>query len=165
MDLPPEYVFGFNGGFSYKGFNFSMQWSGATHVNKMLQVEYRIPFTNAGKRGLLDYFYKQGWTEENQLGAKYPRAAETSETWNSENSTLWLKDASYIRLKTLTIGYTFTNKRFLKAIGAKSLGLSLNGYNLLTFSPLDILDPESLGNNVGAYPLVKVYSVGVNLNF
>jgi len=91
--------------------------------------------------------------------------AETSETWNSENSTLWLKDASYIRLKTLTIGYTFTNKRFLKAIGAKSLGLSLNGYNLLTFSPLDILDPESLGNNVGAYPLVKVYSVGVNLNF
>lgn len=161
----PEYVFGFNGGFSYKGFNFSMQWSGATHVNKMLQVEYRIPFTNAGKRGLLDYFYKQGWTEENQLGAKYPRAAETSETWNSENSTLWLKDASYIRLKTLTIGYTFTNKRFLKAIGAKSLGLSLNGYNLLTFSPLDILDPESLGNNVGAYPLVKVYSVGVNLNF
>ncbi len=61
--------------------------------------------------------------------------------------------------------HLFTNKRFLKAIGAKSLGLSLNGYNLLTFSPLDILDPESLGNNVGAYPLVKVYSVGVNLNF
>lgn len=161
----PEYVFGLNGGLNYKGFNFSMQWSGATNVNKMMQVEYRIPFTNAGKRGLLDYFYKDGWTEENQLGAKYPRAAETSETWNSEASTLYLRDASYVRLKTLSVGYTFSNKRFLKAVGASSLGLSLTGYNLLTFSPLDILDPESLGNNTGSYPLVKVYSLGVNINF
>ena len=142
-----------------------MQWSGATHVNKMLQIEYRIPFTNAGKRGLLQYFYDNSWTEENQSGATLPRAAETSETWNSENSTLWLRDASYIRLKTLTVGYTFRNNRFLKAIGANSLGLSLNGYNLLTFSPLDILDPESLGNNTGAYPLVKVYSLGINIDF
>lgn len=161
----PEYVFGLNAGLNYKGFNFSMQWSGATNVNKMLQVEYRTPFTNAGKRGLLDYFYKEGWTEENQLNAQYPRAAETSETWNSEASTLYLRDASYIRLKTISLGYTFSKKRFLKAIGANSLGLSLTGYNLLTFSPLDILDPESMGNNEGAYPLVKVYSLGVNINF
>lgn len=161
----PEYVFGLNGGLNYKGFNFSMQWSGAANVNKMMQIEYRIPFTNAGKRGLLDYFYRDGWTEENQLGAKYPRAAEVSETWNAEASTLYLRDASYVRLKTLSVGYTFSNKRFLKAIGASSLGLSLTGYNLLTFSPLDILDPESLGNNTGSYPLVKVYSLGVNINF
>lgn len=161
----PEYTFGLNAGIDFKGFHFSMQWSGAAHVNKMLQIEYRIPFTNAGKRGLLQYFYDNSWTEENQQGATLPRAAETSETWNSENSTLWLRDASYIRLKTLTVGYTFRNKRFLRAIGANSLGLSLNGYNLLTFSPLDILDPESLGNNIGAYPLVKVYSLGVNINF
>lgn len=161
----PEYVFGLNAGFNYKGFNFSMQWSGATNVNKMLQIEYRIPFTNTGKRGLLEYFYKDCWTPENQLGAKYPRAAETSETWNSENSTLWLRDASYIRLKTISIGYTFSKKRFLKAIGANTLGLSISGYNLLTFSPLDIMDPESLGNNNGSYPLVKIYSLGININF
>lgn len=161
----PEYVFGLNAGFNYKGFSFSMQWSGATHVNKMLGLDYRIPFTNGEKRGLLDYFYKKGWTEENQLGAEFPRAAKTSSEWNSLASTLWLRDASYVRLKTLTVGYTFTGKRFLKAIGANSLGLSLNGYNLLTFSPLDILDPESLGNDSGSYPLVKVYSIGINLNF
>lgn len=161
----PEYIFGLNAGVSYKGFNFSMQWSGATNVNKMLEIEYRIPFTNAGKRGLLQYFYDNCWTEEHQQGATLPRAAENSETWNQQPSTLWLRDASYIRLKTITIGYTFTNKRFLKAVGANSLGLSLNGYNLLTFSPLKILDPESLGNNNGAYPLVKIYSVGVNVNF
>lgn len=160
----PEYVFGVNAGFTYKGFNFSMQWSGAAHVNKMLEIEYRVPFTNGGKRGLLDYFYKRGWTEENQLEAEFPRATKDYQ-WNASESTLWLRDASYIRLKTLTVGYTFTNKHFLKAIGANSLGISLNGYNLLTFSPLDIIDPESLGNNTGSYPLVKVYSIGVNLNF
>lgn len=160
----PEYVFGVNAGFTYKGFNFSMQWSGAAHVNKMLEIEYRVPFTNGGKRGLLDYFYKKGWTEENQLEAEFPRATKDYQ-WNASESTLWLRDASYIRLKTLTVGYTFTNKHFLKAIGANSLGISLNGYNLLTFSPLDIIDPESLGNNTGSYPLVKVYSIGVNLNF
>ena len=99
------------------------------------------------------------------MNAKYPRAAETSETWNSENSTLWLRDASYIRLKTISLGYTFTKKRFLKAIGANTLNLSISGYNLLTFSPLDIMDPESLGNNNGAYPLVKIYSLGININF
>lgn len=113
----------------------------------------------------MEYFYKDCWTPENQLGAKYPRAAETSETWNSENSTLWLRDASYIRLKTISIGYTFSKKRFLKAIGANTLGLSISGYNLLTFSPLDIMDPESLGNNNGSYPLVKIYSLGININF
>ncbi len=160
----PEYVFGFNAGFNYKGFNFSMQWTGATNVNKMMDIEYRIPFTNAGGRGLLKYFYENCWTDENQSGT-LPRAAETSETWNSEPSTLWLRDASYLRLKTLTLGYTFSGAGWLGKVGVKSLNLSFSGYNLLTFTGLDFIDPESLTNNNGAYPLVKVYSLGLNLTF
>jgi hypothetical protein len=50
-------------------------------------------------------------------------------------------------------------------VGIKKLGISLTGYNLLTFTPLDFIDPESLTNNNGAYPLVKVYSVGLNVTF
>lgn len=161
----PEYVFGLNGSFEWKGFNFSMQWTGATHVNKMMEIEYRIPFTNAGGRGLLSYFYEQCWTPEHQLGATLPRAAETSESWNSESSTLWLRDASYVRLKSASLGYTFSNKPVLKKLGIKSLGLTLSGYNLLTFSPLDIIDPEGLTTNIGDYPLVKLYSFGLNVNF
>ena len=161
----PEYTFGLNTGFKYKGFNFSMQWTGATHVNKMMEIEFRIPFTNAGKRGLLQYFYDNCWTVENQENATLPRAAETSESWNSEASTLWLRDASYLRLKTLTLGYTFTKKQFLKAIGAESLGISFTGYNLLTFSPLKEMDPESLATNNGGYPIVKTYNIGLNINF
>lgn len=161
----PEYTFGLNMGFNWKGFSLSMQWTGATNVDKQYEVDYRIPFTNAGKRGLLTYFYDGCWTPENQLGAKYPRAAETSESWNSELSTLWIEDASYLRLKSLNIGYTISGKEFLKKIGINSLGITFSGYNLLTFTPLKYIDPEGVTNNSGTYPLVKVYSFGLNLNF
>ena len=161
----PEYVFGMNMGFNWKGFDLSMQWVGSKNVNRMYEIEYRIPYTNAGKRGLLTYFYEGCWTEENQLGAVYPRASETSESWNSEPSTLWLADASYLRLKSLSLSYTLTGKKFLKKLGLTSLGFNFSGYNLLTFSPLKYLDPESNPDNYGEYPLIKVYSFGLNLNF
>lgn len=161
----PEYVFGMNMGFNWKGFDLSMQWVGSKNVNRMYEIEYRIPYTNAGKRGLLTYFYDGCWTEENQLGAVYPRASETSESWNSEPSTLWLADASYLRLKSLSLSYTLTGKKFLKKLGLTSLGFNFSGYNLLTFSPLKYLDPESNPDNYGEYPLIKVYSFGLNLNF
>ena len=161
----PEYVFGMNMGFNWKGFDLSMQWVGSKNVNRMYEIEYRIPYTNAGKRGLLTYFYDGCWTEENQLGAVYPRASETSESWNSEPSTLWLADASYLRLKSLSLSYTLTGKKFLKKLGLTSLGFNFSGYNLLTFSPLKYLDPESNPDNYGEYPMIKVYSFGLNLNF
>lgn len=161
----PEYMSGVNTGFNWKGWNFSMQWVGATNVSRMMDIEYRIPFTNAGKRGLLTYFYDGSWTPENQLNALYPRPAEESESWNSEPSTLWLQDASYIRLKSLNLGYTFGASPFLSKLGISSMGVTLSGYNLLTFSPLKYLDPESNPDRFGDYPLVKLYSLGINVNF
>ena len=142
-----------------------MQWIGATNVNKLLDIEYRIPYTNAGKRGLLSYFYDGCWTPENQTGAVYPRPAETSESWNSENSTLWLMDSSYLRLKNVTVGYRFSGVPWMKKIGISSLALNLSGYNLLTFSPLKYIDPEGVTSRTGDYPLVKLYSLELNINF
>lgn len=165
----PEYTFGVNAGFDYKGFTFSMQWTGATNVDKLMQTDYIIPFTNAGGRGLLKHLYEGCWTPEN-MNAEYPRPAEATETWNfgsgnNPSSTLWLKDSSYIRLKSLNVGYTFRDKPLLKKLGLNSLSLTLSGYNLLTFSPLKLADPESLTTNSGGYPLSKLYSLGLNLNF
>ena len=160
----PEYIFGLNGTFRYKGFSLTMNWIGATNVDKMMAIEYRIPFTNAGSRGLIKYFYEDCWTPYNTDGT-LPRAAETSETWNSANSTLWLRDASYIRLKSLTFGYTFSQNKFFKKLGINSLALTFTGYNLLTFSPMDFEDPETVANNSGQYPLVKTYNIGLNINF
>lgn len=160
----PEYVFGLNASFAYKGFSLTMNWIGATNVSKMMEVEYRIPFTNAGGRGLLKYLYEDCWSPTNQDGT-LPRAAETTENWNSSPSTLWLRDASYIRLKSLILGYTFSGNRFFKKVGISSLGLTLTGYNLLTFSPMDFEDPETITDNLGQYPLVKTFNLGININF
>ncbi|MBQ7771470.1 MAG: TonB-dependent receptor [Bacteroidales bacterium] len=161
----PEYIFGLNTGFNWKGLSFNMQWTAAANVNKILDIEYRIPFTNAGKRGLLSYFYEGCWTPENQQDAIYPRPAETSESWNSEDSTLWLMDSSYIRLKDITLGYTFSGQGWLGKVGISSLGFTFSGYNLVTFSPLKLIDPEGQTTRMGDYPLVKLYSLGLNINF
>lgn len=165
----PEYTFGLNAGFDYKGFNFSMQWTGATNVDKLMQTDYIIPFTNSGSRGLLKHLYEGTWTPE-RIDAEYPRPAEATETWNfgssnNPTSTLWLKNSSYVRLKSLNIGYTFKDKPFLKKIGLSSMTLTFSGYNLLTFSPLKLVDPEGVTSNSGGYPLAKIYSFGLNLNF
>ena len=165
----PEYTFGLNTGFDFKGFNFSMQWIGATNVDKLLQTDYIIPYTNAGGRGLLRHLYEGAWTPENTDG-KYPRPAKVTETWNfgsgnNPSSTLWLQNSAYLRLKNVNVGYTFRDSQFLKSIGLASLEMTLNAYNLLTFSPLKLADPESVTSNSGGYPLVKLYSFGLNLNF
>lgn len=161
----PEYVFGLNCGLGYGGFSLSMQWTGATHVDRLMAAgTYRIPFTNAGGRGLLKYFYEDCWSEANP-GGTLPRASKNSESWNSEDSTLWLRDASYLRLKTLALSYTFSDTRPLKSVGIKSVALSLTGYNLLTFTPLKFMDPEAMPSNTSDYPLVKIYSFGLNMTF
>jgi hypothetical protein len=160
----PEYMFGSNWKFSWKGFNLNLNWIAATHVDKMLEVEYRIPFTNSGNRGLLDYFYRDCWTTENPNGT-LPRAAEKSEPWNSAPSTLWLRDASYIRLKSAQFGYTFGRNKVFDRMGINSLNVSFTGYNLLTFTNLTFQDPETVSNNDGVYPLVKTYNLSVNINF
>ena len=163
--LNPEYTIGLNAGFTWKGLSFSMQWVGAANVSRFVYEYYRQPFTNSGSRGLLSFHYDNAWTFDNQ-GGTYPRPSDITDynNWNYNSSTLWLMNSSYIRLKNLTVGYTFTDAALKKA-GISSLGITLSGYNLLTFTNLKFVDPESVPNNQGAYPLVKLYSLGVNINF
>ncbi len=160
----PEYVFGINGGFQYKAFGFNMQWSGATHVAKMLESDHRVPFTNAN-RGLLKAFVDESWTPKNQFNSTMPRLSKNMEAWNQAASTLWLKDASYLRLKTVNLSYKLKDKKILSDIGIESMNITLSGYNLLTLTSLKLVDPEGITNNSGQYPLVKVYSLGVTVNF
>ena len=162
--LYPEYTFGLNAGFNWKGFSFSMQWVGATNVDRYMYDTFRYPFTEGNSRGLFTYFYEDCWTFENQDNATLPRPTLGGRSWNYANSTLWLRDASYLRLKNLTLGYTF-NHPGLKRAGISSMGVTFSGYNLLTFTSLKYLDPEITPTNSSGYPLVKLYSLGLNINF
>jgi len=75
-----------------------------------------------------------------------------------------LRDASYLRLKNLEIAYNFSGS-FLQRLGISKMQAFLNGYNLLTFDTLDIADPESRTGSNSAYPLTKIYNLGVKVNF
>lgn len=160
----PEYIFGLQYGINYKGFDLSMQWSGATHVSRVLSDVYRIPFGGADKwEGLFQFMWDERWTPETARTAKAPRFAWTAQSNNYGTSSLWVRDASYIRLKTVELGYTF-HFATLKKLGMQSLRLYANGYNLLTFDKLKVLDPEEPSGE-GGYPLSKIFNLGVNIQF
>ena len=168
----PEYVFGSNWKFGYKGFNLALNWVAATNVSRVWNDDYRIPFTNSGHRGLLDYFAKGCWIDNDNPWAPgredgtLPRFTKTNYPWNSMNSTLWTVDASYLRLKSASFGYTFSQNKFFRKLGISSFGLMFTGYNLLTFSKMKLQDPEAKSrSSSGQYPLVKTYNLAINITF
>ena len=168
----PEYVFGSNWKFGWKGFNLALNWIAATNVNRVWNADYRIPFTNSGHRGLLQMFAENSWIDNDNPWAPgredgtLPRFTKTNYPWNSEDSTLWTVDASYLRLKSASFGYTFTRSKFFEKLGIGSVGLMFTGYNILTFSKMTLQDPEAKSSSSkGQYPLVKTYNLALNINF
>jgi len=170
----PEYVFGSNWKFGYKGFNLQLNWVAATNVNREWYWDYRCPFTNTGHRGLLTIHAENAWIDnDNPWGVPgredgtLPRFTQSK--WNSGNdylSTLWVTDASYIRLKSMSFGYTFSRNRYFDRLGIGSLGLMFTGYNMLTFTKMTLQDPEANSDAwEGNYPLVKTYNLALNITF
>lgn len=161
----PNYVFGLNLGANYKGFFFSMNWAGAAERSVVLSENFRKPFSAEG-RALMQFHVDNRWTPETAETATQPRLSLNSQAHNYMNSTLWVKDGSYLKLKNLTVGYNFNNNPLLKKIGIKQLGVKFTAYNLLTFDHLKIMDPESNPSYYGdTYPVVKIYNLGLNLTF
>lgn len=81
---------------------------------------------------------------------------------------VWIRDADYLRLKNLEVGYTFRQK-FIKSMGIQSVRLYVSGSNLFTWTDVIDLDPEApsrSGNvEINTYPLQKVYNIGLHVNF
>ena len=161
----PEFTFGLNYGIRYKGFELTMNWTGATNRSVMLSDHYRIPFGSSCNRALPEYMIEGRWTPETASSATTPRFSQKSLLHNYKDSSLWVRDASYIRLKTMKIGYTFSGKGFLRVLGISNLNLYLSGYNLLTFDNIKYFDPESKINNDVLYPITRTFNLGVQINF
>lgn len=160
----PQYNFGLNAGLQYKGFDFNMSWAGATNTSRMLAETLRSPFVGT-ERGLMQHMADNSWTPETAGTATLPRITFLGRENNyGRDSDFWLRDASYIRLKTLETGYNFKGK-FLEKAGVSSLRLYFNANNLLTFSNLKIIDPETRTGSIQEYPLTKLYNVGLRVNF
>lgn len=157
----PAYTFGFNYGAEYKGWFLTMNWTAVTERSLVLNDQFRRPFWG----GLMEFHKESRWTEDRADIATTPRLSKNSEEHNSKQSTMWLRDGNYLRLKTVTVGYNFANRPALQRLGISSLGLRLSGYNLLTFDKFKIIDPESLPTQFDTYPLSKIYNLGVNITF
>ena len=161
----PEYTAGLNLGFSWQNFDFSMQWTGAWNVDRMLS-EFRQPLGDTQNKGLLLYQYENTWrSSEDSYTAKFPRITATNRKNNFEKgSDLYLINASYLRLKNIEIGYNF-DFPFMRKLKLNSCRMYVNGYNLLTFTAFDWGDPESRQSDRPNYPLTRVFNIGLKLGF
>ena len=159
----PLYTAGMNLGVSWKGFDFSMTWSAAFKTSRLLSSMYRVPFGESNNSAVMKYMIEDAWTPEKGNSAKAPALSFKSKSHNYQDSDLWLRDASYVRLKNIELGYSFPSSLMKKAhIG--SLRLFVSGYNLLTFDKLKVSDPEANPDGT-AYPLIKVVNVGLKVGF
>ncbi len=165
----PEYIAGLNLGASWKRLTLSMQWTGAWNVTRVISDVFRTPFINQkgdmSDGGLLVYHIDNSYDPENpSQDAEYPLPSFDYKDQNYAGSTLFEKDAKYLRLKTAEIAYDF-DFPWMKTVGLKKFQFSLNGYNLLTFTPYLWGDPEARASSAPSYPLQRTYTASLKLNF
>ena len=161
----PEITFSLNANFHWKGLDFSMLWTGADHVNRTLNGYFRDQFGSTNTSALTQWVADNSWTEDNP-NAILPRISFTNRGLNNLNSSAWMIDSKYLRLKNVEIGYTFSKKSANQFFNY--IRVYLSGQNLLTFSNFDGNDPEAPGSGLDfgvRYPMTRVFNLGAQLNF
>jgi TonB-linked SusC/RagA family outer membrane protein len=164
----PAWTYGINLFFSYKGFDLQIAGSGVygcelVNYNRAYWLEGGVrPFN--GSATLLTRWRYDGDTE-----AKLPRVAKTDPNKNTRFSNRYVEDASYARLKTLTLGYTFNNKLFGNVL--QSLRIYTTIENALLITKYTGYDPEVGGGTIGrgidsqGIPMPRNFLFGVQLSF
>lgn len=158
--LFPQITFGLNTSLSWKGIDLYMLWQGAANSTYYITGELASPFFNGAK--IADYQLDY-WTPDNP-NAEFPRLTPAVITNNSQTSSFWTRNGSYVRLKTFELGYTLPAS-VLRFIKLQSVRIYVSGQNLLTISSESYVDPE-IGNNRDRYYLQqKTYTLGLNVGF
>lgn len=174
----PDRNYGLTIGFSYKGFDFSTLFQGATGASLNCQKVLTIGSTDGRPRPI----HLERWTQYDEEGnlvtdpeqliemnkdAKFPILSKQLGN-NSHTSTYWLRSADYLRWKNIEVGYTLPQK-WTKKMMLSSVRFYGSAQNLLTWSKLNDyeVDPESsqLGNPLDTYPQQRVYNIGCQISF
>jgi TonB-linked SusC/RagA family outer membrane protein len=159
----PDFTFGFNLGFTYKNFDFSVVASGA--AGQQIVQSYR---GQTNKYANYTTAILDRWTGEG-TSYKIPRVTEQNINW--QFSDLYVQDGDYLRISNITVGYDFAKLLRCKAISQCRLYAQVQ--NAFTFTKYDGMDPEigygtdswASGIDVGYYPRPRTFLVGVNLKF
>lgn len=166
----PELMFGIPFGFQYKNFDFSVLLQGATKSSILLNgaAVFDFPQFEQDKIGRVKKMHLDRWTPETAATAKYPALHYgTHDNNKNGNSSLFLYDASYLRLKNVEIGYNVSPK-LLRKFHVQQARIYVQGLNLLTFDKLgDVdIDPETKSGDAASwYPIQKVFNFGIDITF
>src|SRR5690554_2469493 len=154
----PLFQGGLNINASFRNFDLSVLFQGAAGARQYVSAR------ESGRIGnyLLD-IYENRWTVDNP-SSEHPRIADRGDQYYSGGNTYWFRNADYIRLKNLEIGYTLPTTLTQK-IGMNNVRIYANGLNLFTIDKLKVYDPES-SNETGQYYLqVRVINTGLSVTF
>lgn len=159
----PQLIFGFSPTISWKNLDFSMLVQGATCYDSYIWGIAVNPFDNLSS--VTKLLYKDHWTPENQ-DARYPRVTTQPLAHNTKNSSHWIRNTTYLRLKNIELGYTLPQQWVRKAAMSR-VRIYCAGQNLLTWTPFvkEKIDPEAGDTNGNYYYLQSVFSFGANITF
>lgn len=168
----PEIIYGFGVSIGHKGFDVSVFfqglgresfWIDATSAYSTKYNKYgTAPFVNNGQ--LLKAYSDSHWSEDNRdIYALYPRYSAYENHNNTQVSTWWMRDGSFVRLKQMEFGYTLPQKLTNK-IHIDNLRVYFQGNNLLCWSKFKLWDPELAGEGFN-YPIQRTFNIGVNVTF
>lgn len=151
----PELVYGFGASVQWKHLDASFFFQGQARSSILMHNMH--PFCDSGVSGfgLTKWIADNHWSESNQnTSAEYPRLDSDWNQNNTRTSTFWMRNGSFLRLKTVEIGYTWKWFRFY-----------VTGSNLLTFTKFKYWDPGLGSGNGLSYPLQRTYNIGIQYNF
>lgn len=156
----PQMVYGFGPSLQFKNFSLDLLLQGAARTSFLGTGMYDWAFFNNTNvlRDNLNY-----WTPDN-LDARYPRITNAMTPNNSQVSSFWMRDASYLRLKSGVIAYTLPNA-FCQSIHLGQAKVFLAGQNILTWTKIRNYDPETVDSQGNNYPQQRVFSFGLDLTF
>lgn len=167
----PEIIYGFGISTGYKNFDLSCFFQGLARESFWINAYATSPFIDTddnsaviSKNALLKVYADNHFSENNpDIYALWPRLSDRHIQNNTQTSTWFMRDGSFLRLKSLEFGYTLP-KTLTAQAGVTNLRLYFSGTNLLTFSKFKLWDPEMAGNGLG-YPIQKILNFGFQVSF
>lgn len=152
----PKIVYGINMGAAWKGFELNILWTGQAKAKQMIRP---------GSYNRDISYFEDRWISATETpNAKYPRAFERDDSFNSKDSDFWLKDASFIRLKNVEVAYNISSS-LLKKMRMENMRIYVSGFNLFSIDKIKIQDPEGTQAGGMYYPQQRIYNMGVNISF
>ena len=167
----PDFTFGFNNTFSYKGFDLNVFLQGVSGNQVVNFNKFLIERENGTSNVSLDFFANR-WTPQNPTN-RYPKVNGDPGLVRNFISDAEVEDGSYVRLKTISLGYRL-GSAVLQKLNLSSLRIYVTGKNLWTLTDYSGFDPEvshfgqsaaNMGADLGGYPSTKQYLLGLNVGF